>query len=1069
MQTRQDLLYLLAQASEIEHSLAVQYLYAAFSLKTRREAGISDDQAAVVEKWRSSIIGIAIQEMLHLGLVCNLLTAIGGAPYLRRANFPQGKMYSTLGLDFRLAGVSEKTIKRFCCFELPPKLNEDSVYASWKCTCARLVSTDRQLSFDPDSLLPQMFNYTSIGELYELIENGFKELYPEDASKLFIGLPASQTESMWKTMTKVTNRVEASTAIDLIVRQGEGAYGCDEEIAQAHFGQFVKIYDDLVSGAGGSEPAFNVVENPALVFHYDMEYKIGDEDLKPTIITSSIAREANEVFVSLYELALQLLLRYFANSEENDEQRYVLKQAFLSIMRYCVTSLGMAIARLPAFLSCDDGPRAGASFEFYSDTLLLPHLNSAWLFFEERFREVSEAASALATSPDSEPYPMLRTALSGDNTPQRPGVVEVCSKYIAGISSGRSAPGVWTWENGVRAFFSPVDIEIMARHGIDLSSEEDVLRKKDIISFRIGTGPEGSVRMPPQFLLEDESPGASGYRNPNGPWTERRIEVFREWAGVMEPIIFECPDPLTWEDGVKNFFTERDVRCMIGFGFDLSKYEDVVLNLDLIAVRIESKSMPPGGGWPDEQIKCFLEWKDLGAPEGKRFIWRRTSTLRASSRYDDVFFINRNVGWAVNSNAQVVHTKDSGVTWDVIATIVSDDDRPIYLRCCWFLDENVGYIGTVSGSDRIFVTNDGGFTWTPFRNLSKAAPLKICGMTALTKDIVYCTGTNDPDDFAAFTKTIDGGKTWTGLSMESEASILIDNYFWDELRGITVGGYTDVPRGQRTRADVHPVILKTEDGGETWFNLLQDFTSLYPKGEWGWKICVVNEDIIYVALENFTEGAIAKTTDGGKTWTRLPVEDGQGKDGKGNANLEGIGFIDEKKGWVGGWGDINFQGGYTSATNNGGDTWTAATDTVGRFINRFRFLGDPVDLGFASGDYIYKYSSDTEADAARVATIEAREIETSLILTPREAFRLPLPVIMRINVPPGSKKLRVHLWNHFGNFVRTLVSEEMPAAGERKIMWDGTNEKGKLLEADGYIYRVSVDDLVESRIIFAEV
>ncbi len=374
VKTRQDLLYLLAQASELEHSLACQYLYAAFSLKQEGEAGVSDGQARLIDGWRQSMIGIAVQEMLHLGLASNLLTAIGGAPYFRRANFPQERTYTTLGLDFRLAGVSVPTLRRFCCFELPPEIQPDSRYANWKDICAGVRGARTADVAAP--LLPQPIAYDSIGALYELIEDGFKTLYPEDASKLFIGPKSAQTASMWQTMMAVTTRAEASTAIDLILRQGEGAYGNDEEIEQAHFGRFVTIYDALENGAGGAEPAWPVVENPVLMLHYD--------SVNPTILTSEVARDANEIFVATYELALQVLLRYFANTDETDEQRYILKQVFLSLMRYGLTPLGTAIARLPAFDGQPDGPRAGASFEFYSDTLLLPHQDSAWRYFEER-------------------------------------------------------------------------------------------------------------------------------------------------------------------------------------------------------------------------------------------------------------------------------------------------------------------------------------------------------------------------------------------------------------------------------------------------------------------------------------------------------------------------------------------------------------------------------------------------------------------------------------------------------------------------------------------------------------
>ncbi|MFP5265336.1 MAG: ferritin-like domain-containing protein [Blastocatellia bacterium] len=41
----------------------------------------------MIKNWRRQINLVARQEMLHLGLVSNLLAAIGGAPYFRRGKF----------------------------------------------------------------------------------------------------------------------------------------------------------------------------------------------------------------------------------------------------------------------------------------------------------------------------------------------------------------------------------------------------------------------------------------------------------------------------------------------------------------------------------------------------------------------------------------------------------------------------------------------------------------------------------------------------------------------------------------------------------------------------------------------------------------------------------------------------------------------------------------------------------------------------------------------------------------------------------------------------------------------
>ena len=89
VQTRQDLL-LARPGLRNSNSLACQYLYAAFSLKLAGEAGVTEAQAQLIDGWRRAIVGIAVQEMLHLGLASNLLTAIGehricGARIFRRA------------------------------------------------------------------------------------------------------------------------------------------------------------------------------------------------------------------------------------------------------------------------------------------------------------------------------------------------------------------------------------------------------------------------------------------------------------------------------------------------------------------------------------------------------------------------------------------------------------------------------------------------------------------------------------------------------------------------------------------------------------------------------------------------------------------------------------------------------------------------------------------------------------------------------------------------------------------------------------------------------------------------
>src|SRR2546423_2906521 len=82
---REALIYMLCEAAELEHGIMCQYLFAAFSLKqSADEGGMSEAELAAVRRWRAQVSQVAVQEMLHLALVHNLLTAIGGPPHLVR-------------------------------------------------------------------------------------------------------------------------------------------------------------------------------------------------------------------------------------------------------------------------------------------------------------------------------------------------------------------------------------------------------------------------------------------------------------------------------------------------------------------------------------------------------------------------------------------------------------------------------------------------------------------------------------------------------------------------------------------------------------------------------------------------------------------------------------------------------------------------------------------------------------------------------------------------------------------------------------------------------------------------
>src|SRR6187401_2311816 len=115
--TRDELIYLLTEAAELEHSLCCQYLFAAISLKRDVSEGLTWEQFNHVSDWAQTIFMVARQEMEHLSLVCNMLTAIGASPHFDRPNFPHRSQYYPL--PFTLERFSEETVCRFARYEKP--------------------------------------------------------------------------------------------------------------------------------------------------------------------------------------------------------------------------------------------------------------------------------------------------------------------------------------------------------------------------------------------------------------------------------------------------------------------------------------------------------------------------------------------------------------------------------------------------------------------------------------------------------------------------------------------------------------------------------------------------------------------------------------------------------------------------------------------------------------------------------------------------------------------------------------------------------------------------------------
>jgi FlgD Ig-like domain/Photosynthesis system II assembly factor YCF48 len=137
------------------------------------------------------------------------------------------------------------------------------------------------------------------------------------------------------------------------------------------------------------------------------------------------------------------------------------------------------------------------------------------------------------------------------------------------------------------------------------------------------------------------------------------------------------------------------------------------------------------------------------------FQWTPTNAPLASSRTDDIWFVDPLIGWAVNSNGQILKTEDGGESW----TQQFQDN--VYLRCVGFATPLKGWVGTLTEQKRLYSTTDGGNSWNLVQNLPNLAPEAICGLSVVNESVVYASGTNFPFKTPRMIKTVGyaSGKT----------------------------------------------------------------------------------------------------------------------------------------------------------------------------------------------------------------------------------------------------------------------------------------------------------------------
>ena len=326
--------------------------------------------------------------------------------------------------------------------------------------------------------------------------------------------------------------------------------------------------------------------------------------------------------------------------------------------------------------------------------------------------------------------------------------------------------------------------------------------------------------------------------------------------------------------------------------------------------------------------------------------WKKLETVKYPGKQDDIVFVTPELGWYCNGSGRIYRTLDGGFSW------VEQVHQPgTFFRCLAFVDSLRGFAGNVgpgyfpgvTDSVPLYETRDGGATWTPVTTIHGPSPPGLCAIHVSrvaaaagrpARTVVRAAGRVGGPAFLLTSE--DGGDTWESRDLSAQCGMVLDLEFVDASTGILSAATTADAKTSNA------LILRTTDGGASW---TPRYRSTRPY-ELTWKSSFPTREVGYVTIQSYDPDStvvrrvVAKTVDGGVTWKEIPLAD------EFKLREFGVGFIDERTGWVGG-----STTGY--GTSDGGATWQPVA--MGRAVNKIRLVKTARGfVGYAIGVDVYK-------------------------------------------------------------------------------------------------------------------
>lgn len=361
---RDEVIFLLHTAAEVEHALLVQYLYAGWSIPDAHE------------EWRSNIMNIARQEMGHLITVQNILRALGGPLNFEREDYPfRSDFYP---FRFKLEPLSISSLAKYVIAEMP----EDPGLQPGELDIIKFYA----------KIGEAQATLNRVGALYAHLRFLIATAIPEEDFMRPDSAPFQGGFDEWlgvlvtdMIIEKIDSKAAALKALCKIAAQGEGMDACPESTltGEPHFRTFLSIYRERLR-ENDPRPVSAIPTNPNTdsTTHPEPEIENGR-------ITHSVSRALAQLFNLRYWRLLTYLSHTLHLGSDTDAANHKTLRPELRTETFTemgnlgrITSM---LTRLPQQAGHEAGPPfAGPPFELpYS--LALPDLEiDRWLLHRDQ-------------------------------------------------------------------------------------------------------------------------------------------------------------------------------------------------------------------------------------------------------------------------------------------------------------------------------------------------------------------------------------------------------------------------------------------------------------------------------------------------------------------------------------------------------------------------------------------------------------------------------------------------------------------------------------------------------------